>query len=187
MKRTLDILLALLILAPVAVVVSFCAVFIRLDSKGNPLFVQTRVGRNQRPFKLYKLRTMKLGTQSRSSHEVSSAQITRIGHFVRKVKLDELPQVWNVLLGQMSFVGPRPCLPNQTELLAEREALGVFDVRPGVTGPAQLAGIDMSTPQRLAQADADYIANRTFRGDLSLLRITATGKGRGDAVKSSGN
>lgn len=130
---------------------------------------------------------MRAGTESRGSHEVSAAQITRLGHFTRKTKLDELPQVWNVLLGQMSFVGPRPCLPNQHELIAERETLSVFDVRPGVTGPAQLAGIDMSTPKRLAKADAEYIANRSFRGDLKLLLITATGKGRGDAVKAAGS
>lgn len=187
MKRLFDILIALLLVVPVSIVVAVCVVLIRLDSEGSPIFAQTRVGRGQRQFTLYKLRTMKLGTLSRGSHEVSSAQITRIGHVMRKVKLDELPQIWNVFVGQMSFVGPRPCLPNQTELMAEREKRGVFDVRPGVTGPAQLAGIDMSTPERLAQADADYVANRSFLGDLNLLVITATGKGRGDAVKPAGS
>jgi lipopolysaccharide/colanic/teichoic acid biosynthesis glycosyltransferase len=85
----------------------------------------------------------------------------------------------------MSFVGPRPCLPNQTELIAERAARGVFDVRPGITGPAQLAGIDMSTPRKLAEADAAYIASRSMAGDLRLILQTASGGGRGDAVKPS--
>ncbi len=171
-------------LGPVIVISIPCLIAIRLESSGAPLFMQTRVGKGQRPFTLLKMRTMTKDTESLGSHEVSVSQITQLGHFIRRTKLDELPQVWNVLLGQMSFVGPRPCLPNQLELVTERMARGVFNVRPGVTGPAQLAGIDMSTPQRLAEADAAYIANRTILGDLKLLMITATGKGKGDAAKT---
>ncbi|NYI27465.1 sugar transferase [Sulfitobacter geojensis] len=158
---------------------------IRLESPGNPLFLQTRVGKNQRPFTLVKLRTMAAGTAHKGSHEVSAAQITRIGAFLRKTKIDELPQIWNVLMGDMSFVGPRPNLPNQSELIAERARRGVYDVRPGITGPAQLTGIDMSTPVELATADAAYIANQTFCEDLKLILQTGTGGGRGDAVKGA--
>ncbi|KHA50140.1 Sugar transferase [Sulfitobacter geojensis] len=116
---------------------------------------------------------------------MSAAQITRIGAFLRKTKIDELPQIWNVLMGDMSFVGPRPNLPNQSELIAERARRGVYDVRPGITGPAQLTGIDMSTPVELATADAAYIANQTFCEDLKLILQTGTGGGRGDAVKGA--
>ena len=178
MLAALAVLLALLLCIPALIA-------IRLESPGNPLFLQTRVGKNQKPFTLVKLRTMVAGTAHRGSHEVSTAQITRIGAFLRKTKIDELPQIWNVLTGDMSFVGPRPNLPNQSELIAERDARGVYDVRPGITGPAQLAGIDMSTPAKLADADADYIATRSFTGDLKLIVQTATGGGRGDAVKGA--
>lgn len=170
-------------LGPVILISLPCLIAISLESSGAPLFAQRRLGKGQRPFTLLKMRSMSKDTENRGSHEVSAAHITRMGHFIRRTKLDELPQVWNVLLGQMSFVGPRPCLPNQTELINERVARGVFSVLPGVTGPAQLSGIDMSTPRRLAEVDAAYIANRTTLGDLRLIMITATGKGKGDAVK----
>ncbi len=181
-KRIFDILLGLVILGPATLLCLPCIIAIRLESTGPGLFRQVRVGRRQRPFTLYKLRTMTVDTGDRASHEVSAAQITRIGNFLRRTKLDELPQVLNVLLGQMSFVGPRPCLPSQTELVAERQARGVFGIRPGVTGPAQIAGIDMSTPVELAEADAAYMQTRSFAGDLRLLWATARGSGRGDAV-----
>lgn len=185
LKRLTDIVLAVL-LAPFALMLCTIAVLIiRWETPGPGIFRQTRVGRDQRPFTLYKLRTMGVNTGDRASHEVSPAQITRIGSILRKLKIDELPQIINVLLGDMSFVGPRPCLPSQTDLVAERAARGVFDIRPGITGPAQLAGIDMSTPRKLAEADAAYMAGRSFWGDLRLILATATGSGRGDAVKTS--
>ena len=182
MKRFTDILLALFLL-PVAVLLCLpAAVAIRLESPGNPLFLQDRVGRGQRKFTLWKLRSMAKGTRHAGSHEVGAAQITRVGRFIRRTKIDELPQVWNVLKGDMSFVGPRPCLPTQHELIDERAQRGVFDALPGITGPAQLSGIDMSTPRKLAQADAAYIATRSWVGDLRLIVQTATGGGRGDAA-----
>jgi lipopolysaccharide/colanic/teichoic acid biosynthesis glycosyltransferase len=160
-----------------------CLLIIRIESAGNPLFIQKRVGRNQKNFNLIKLRTMQSGTVHAGSHEVSNAQVTKTGHFLRKTKLDELPQIWNVFLGQMSFVGPRPCLPVQEQLIREREAKGVFGLRPGITGPAQLAGIDMSTPKQLAETDAQYLASQSFITDIKMIIATATGSGRGDAVK----
>ena len=185
MKSIFDRILAAVLILPALLICLPALIAIRIESKGAPVFFQTRVGKNQKPFRLVKLRTMAAGTANVGSHEVSAAQITRVGHFLRRTKIDELPQIWNVLVGNMSFVGPRPCLPSQTELVAARSALGVFDVPPGITGPAQLAGIDMSTPDALAAADAAYIADNSLRGDLKLIIQTGTGGGRGDAVKGS--
>lgn len=160
-----------------------CAVSYR-ETGGQPLFLQTRVGRGQRPFTLVKLRTMAVGTANVASHEVNAeAVITPSGSWMRRFKLDELPQIWNVLLGDMSFVGPRPCLPNQHELIGERSARDVFAMRPGITGLAQVQGVDMSTPERLAEIDALYASERTFIGDLKLLAQTFVGSGRGDAAR----
>ena len=106
----------------------------------------------------------------------------RTGVLLRRTKLDEMPQLWNVLRGDMSLVGPRPCLPSQTELVRLRTEYNVFDVRPGITGPAQVEGVDMSDPARLTAIDADYVANHTWKGDLLLLLKTATGRGQGDRV-----
>lgn len=182
-KRIVDLLLALL-LAPFALVLcSLASIAIRVETSGPALFRQTRVGQSRQPFTLYKLRTMSVGTGDHASHEVSATQVTRVGQCLRRTKLDELPQLINVLKGDMSFVGPRPCLPNQTELIAERAARNVFDIRPGITGPAQIAKLDMSTPEKLAEVDAAYIQTRSFSSDLKLLWATALGSGRGDAVK----
>ncbi|PYE87304.1 sugar transferase [Phyllobacterium leguminum] len=182
-KRAFDLALALLLAVPALFLCILCVVAIRLERTGPAIFRQIRVGRHKRPFVLYKLRTMSLDTGDRASHEVAASQITRSGRFLRRTKLDELPQLLNVLLGEMSFVGPRPCLPSQHELIAERAERGVFRVRPGITGPAQLQGIDMSTPRRLAEVDAAYAKNPTLLGDLESILHTAVGRGSGDAVK----
>lgn len=182
MKRLTDIILALLLFVPAVLVCIPALVMIWLENRGNPLFCQKRVGKDKRPFTLFKLRTMAIDTEDRASHEVSAAQITRTGNFLRRTKLDELPQVINVLAGNMSFVGPRPCLPSQSELITERDKRSVFSIRPGITGPAQLAGVDMSTPEILARADAAYLTSQSFWGDIRLIAQTATGGGRGDAV-----
>lgn len=182
-KRAFDLFLAVLAIVPAALICAICVVAIRLESRGPAVFRQTRVGRHRRPFTLYKLRTMSTDTGDRASHEVSPSQITRSGHILRKTKLDELPQLANVLRGDMSFVGPRPCLPSQETLIAERERRGVYTVRPGITGPAQLSGIDMSTPVELAEEDARYVAHIDFSGDLRCILRTAIGGGKGDAVK----
>lgn len=148
----------------------------------SPLFLQTRVGRNQRPFTLVKFRTMHVGTASVATHLASSSAITPFGHFLRRTKLDELPQLWNVLLGDMSLVGPRPCLPNQHELITARETLGVFNTRPGITGLAQVQGIDLSTPEKLATVDAQMLKALSFRDYFRYILQTVTGKGQGDRV-----
>lgn len=181
-KRLFDVALALAFALPALLLCLICVVAIRREDPEPALFRQVRVGRDRRPFTLYKLRTMSSGTGDRASHEVSTAQITRVGRILRRTKLDELPQLINVLRGDMSFVGPRPCLPSQEVLVAERDRRGVYAVRPGITGPAQLAGIDMSTPIELAKADAGYAARVNLADDLRYILSTALGRGSGDAV-----
>lgn len=149
-----------------------------------PIFFQERVGRNKDPFILLKFRTMAPDTPSLATHLASSHAVTRLGRFLRRAKLDELPQLWNVLKGEMSLVGPRPGLPNQPELTVARERLGVFRVRPGITGLAQVSGVDMSTPELLAQTDAQMIAEMSVRNYFKYIFLTVLGKGSGDRFKS---
>ncbi len=183
LKRGFDLLASLLGLCLFAVPILVLIVIVRSTSPGPGLFRQVRVGRNRQPFVCYKLRTMYQGTSVAGTHEVSQAQVTRIGQTLRRLKLDELPQLWNVLRGDMSLVGPRPCLPVQETLIAERDARGVFRVRPGVTGLAQVLGVDMSEPRRLAELDAEGIARQGFANDLALIWRTLTGSGRGDRTR----
>lgn len=182
MIRIIDLLasfVGLLVLSPIILLLIAAGLF----DTGAPLFFQTRLGKKQRPFVLLKLRTMRRDTPSRASHEVSANQITRWGSFLRKSKLDELPQLWNVLLGQMSLVGPRPCLPVQEELIREREERKVFSVKPGITGLAQIRNIDMSIPKLLAETEAEMLENWSLKRYLRYIFLTISGKGRGDAVK----
>jgi lipopolysaccharide/colanic/teichoic acid biosynthesis glycosyltransferase len=181
-KRLMDILISVILLAPALLVCLLASVAIYLDMKANPIFVQRRVGRHRRPFTLVKMRTMPPDTPHLASHQVGSAAISRTGILFRKFKIDELPQLWCVLCGDMSLVGPRPCLESQTDLIREREQRGVFDVRPGITGLAQIQGVDMSMPTKLAEIDAAYVRERTFTGDIAILARTAFGNGRGDAA-----
>lgn len=148
-----------------------------------PLFRQDRVGRHQQPFVLVKFRTMRPDTASVATHLADSSAVTPFGRFLRRTKLDELPQLWNVLRGEMSMVGPRPCLFNQEELIAERAARGVFDVRPGITGLAQIQGIDMSTPELLAKTDAEMLQSLNVFQYLHYIFLTFLGKGTGDRVR----
>lgn len=150
---------------------------------GSPLFFQVRVGRHQRPFTLVKFRTMKQGTASVATHLASAMSVTDYGKFLRKTKLDEIPQLWNVLRGEMSLVGPRPCLFSQTELISERDARAVFEVRPGITGLAQVNGIDMSTPALLAEMDAKMLERLTLLSYFKYILLTVRGKGAGDRIK----
>jgi lipopolysaccharide/colanic/teichoic acid biosynthesis glycosyltransferase len=155
-----------------------------LFDTGSPLFVQERVGRHKRAFKLVKFRTMVKDTASVASHLASSASITRFGGFLRRTKLDELPQLWNVLKGEMSLVGPRPGLFNQKELTSARDMQNVFAVRPGITGLAQVNDIDMSTPELLAETDAEMIRTMSLKNYFKYILMTVAGKGSGDRVKS---
>jgi lipopolysaccharide/colanic/teichoic acid biosynthesis glycosyltransferase len=182
MIRTFDIVLAaigLLALSPLLLVLCLLGWF----DTGSPLFRQVRVGRHQVPFVLVKFRTMRPDTASVATHLADASAITSFGRFLRRSKLDELPQLWNVLKGEMSLVGPRPCLPNQQDLIAERTARNVFNVRPGITGLAQVQGIDMSVPRLLAEMDARMISSLTLMDYFRYILLTAIGKGAGDRVK----
>jgi O-antigen biosynthesis protein WbqP len=182
-KRVADILLALALLPFAVPIVLVAAALIRADSRGSPLFVQQRVGQGERRFTLLKLRTMRAGAPQAGTHLVSASETTTLGRWLRRTKIDELPQVLCVLAGTMSFVGPRPCLPVQTELIEARKRRNVYAVLPGITGPAQVAGIDMSDPERLAEVDGAYVATRGLLVDLRCLIATAIGGGRGDFVQ----
>jgi O-antigen biosynthesis protein WbqP len=154
-----------------------------LFDTGSPLFFQMRVGKNQEPFKLVKFRTMARGAASVATHLADPVAITKLGDILRRTKLDELPQLWNVLRGDMSLVGPRPCLLTQTELINERAARGVFRERPGITGLAQIQGIDMSTPVLLAETDARLLESLTVSTYFKYILLTVTGSGSGDRIK----
>ncbi len=182
MTRLLDLcfaLFGLVLLSPVLLVIWAIAWF---DNR-SPLFTQERVGRHQALFVLVKFRTMRPDTASVATHLADVSAITPFGGFLRRTKLDELPQLWNVLLGDMSLVGPRPCLFNQQELIAQRAALGVFNARPGITGLAQIQGIDMATPELLAKTDAEMLASLTLRDYFRYIFLTLLGKGSGDRVR----
>ncbi|MBY6063706.1 sugar transferase [Pseudidiomarina sediminum] len=172
-------LLGLVIGFPIFVLLFIIGLF----DTGSPLFQQERVGRNKKPFTLVKFRTMQKDTASVASHLASSSSITKFGHFLRRTKLDELPQLWNVVKGEMSLVGPRPCLFNQEELIDEREKRGVLDARPGITGLAQVNEIDMSTPELLAETDAKMLSSLTVGAYFKYIFMTITGKGSGDRIK----
>lgn len=154
-----------------------------LFDTGSPIFYQERVGRKKKPFILVKFRTMYPDTASVASHLANASAITPLGVFLRRTKLDELPQLWNVLKGEMSLVGPRPCLFSQDELIAERHSRGVFNVRPGITGLAQINNIDMSTPKLLAETDAQMLQDLKLALYLKYIFMTVIGKGVGDGVQ----
>jgi O-antigen biosynthesis protein WbqP len=185
LKRAFDLSLAVAGLLVGFPFVLALVVAVRLDSPGPGIFEQVRVGQNGKHFTCLKLRTMAVGTMDRPSHETGASSITRLGYFLRRTKLDEFPQLWNIIRGEMSFVGPRPCLPIQTELIELRRANGVLSLRPGITGIAQIRGIDMSEPKRLAAIDAEYINSTSLRMDIALIWKTLIGAGRGDAARGS--
>jgi lipopolysaccharide/colanic/teichoic acid biosynthesis glycosyltransferase len=182
--RTLDIVLALtgiIFGLPVMLLIYLIGLFLN----GSPLFFQQRVGKDQKLFTLIKFRTMAHDTESLGTHLVDSVSITKFGAFLRKTKLDELPQLFNVFLGTMSLVGPRPCLPNQTYLIDERDKRCVFRVRPGITGLAQVNEVDMSTARKLARYDQLMIDRMCLKLYVKLIITTALGKGRGDRVRTA--
>lgn len=156
-----------------------------LFDTGSPFFFQQRIGKNQKLFTLVKFRTMAINTGSVGTHLVNPSSITRLGTFLRNTKLDELPQLFNVLLGHMSLVGPRPCLPSQTTLINERKKRGIFKVRPGLTGLAQVNEVDMSTPRKLSRYDLLMINSMNIKFYFKLIIATCLGKGSGDRVRTS--
>jgi lipopolysaccharide/colanic/teichoic acid biosynthesis glycosyltransferase len=146
-------LIGLIFLTPLIIFIYLIGLF----DNGSPLFIQKRVGINLDLFLLVKFRTMPIDTKSLGTHLTKNVKLTRYGYFLRRTKLDEIPQLLNVFLGQMSFVGPRPCLLNQKRLINERKKRGIFKVRPGITGLAQISGINMKTPKLLSKTDLKMI------------------------------
>ena len=182
MLRFLDLLIAtigLILGLPVLLTLFVLGLF----DTGSPLFFQIRVGQNQKPFKLVKFRTMERDSASVPTHLADPIKVTKLGAILRKTKLDELPQLWNVLFGDMSIVGPRPCLFTQTELISERASRGVFNARPGITGLAQVQGIDMSTPKLLAITDARLLETLNLKTYCKYILLTVAGSGTGDRIK----
>lgn len=179
MKRAFDVVacgLFLLLFWPILLIV---IIAIRLQSPGPAIFRQVRVGKDGLPFTCYKLRTMYSGTANLPTHEVQASSVTALGEHLRRFKVDELPQLCNVLIGDMSLVGPRPCLPSQIALVEARRRLGVLEVRPGITGLAQVNGVDMSDANRLAEIDAQYVRTQSLMGDFRLILATLRGQGVG--------
>ena len=182
MTRIFDFIfsfIGLVIISPIFVVLFIIGY---LDT-GSPIFRQKRVGKGMHPFNLIKFRSMHVNAPSVATHLASVSSITSFGSFLRKSKLDELPQLWNVLVGDMSLVGPRPNLFNQEELIQERVSRGVYSVRPGITGLAQINKIDMSTPQLLAETDTKMIQELNTLGYFKYIFLTLFGKGLGDRIR----
>ena len=182
MIRIFDILFSLLglvVLSPILVVLMLMGYF----DTGSPIFCQERLGKNKQPFRLMKFRSMHVNAPSVATHLANASSITPFGSFLRKSKLDELPQLWNVFVGDMSLVGPRPNLLSQEELINERYSRGVYSVRPGITGLAQINKIDMSTPRLLAETDVKMIQELNTLGYFKYIFLTVFGKGFGDRIK----
>ncbi|HRN53765.1 MAG TPA: sugar transferase [Gemmatimonadaceae bacterium] len=182
MIRTLDVIFAVIGLTLSSPLLLLIAILGWFDTR-SPLFSQRRVGRRGRAFTLYKFRTMRPDAPSVATHLADPTAISPFGAFLRRTKLDELPQLWNVLRGEMSLVGPRRCLESQTELIEARRSRGVLEARPGITGLAQVSGIDMSTPTLLAETDARMLSTIDTASYLRFIVRTVLGSGQGDRVR----
>ena len=174
MKRTFDLLLALAAAGFLAVPVLLVAALVRLTSPGPALYWSDRVGRGNRIFKMPKFRSMRVGTPAVATHLLvdPKAHLTPIGSFLRKSSLDELPQLWSILMGDMSFVGPRPALFNQHDLIELRTQLGVHELVPGLTGWAQINGRDELPIPDKVKLDVEYLQRQSLRFDIRILWLT---------------
>ncbi|MEK8209022.1 sugar transferase [Paenibacillus sp. FSL L8-0696] len=185
-KQTIDFLLALigmLVLWPVFLII---AIAIKTTSKGSILFKQKRLGKNKSEFYILKFRTMRTDTpQDMPTHLLEDPDffITKVGKFLRKTSLDELPQIINILKGEMSIVGPRPALWNQYDLVAERDKYGANDIKPGLTGWAQINGRDELPIEKKASLDGEYVANLSIKFDIKVFFMTILSVLKSDGVK----
>ncbi len=174
MKRLFDLVLGLILVALLLVPILFLCVLVRLTSPGPALYWSDRIGQHNMTFKMPKLRSMRVGTPALATHLMANpkAHLTPIGIFLRKSSLDELPQLWSILLGDMSFVGPRPALFNQHDLIEMRTQKGVHTLLPGLTGWAQVNGRDeLSIPQKV-EFDIEYLQHQGFWLDIKILWLT---------------
>lgn len=184
MKRFLDFLLALLALGVFALPLMLLALLVRVTSPGPALYWSDRVGRHNRIFKMPKFRSMRIGTPAVATHLLTNpdACLTSVGSFLRKSSLDELPQLWSILVGDMSFVGPRPALFNQDDLIALRTEQGVHELLPGLTGWAQINGRDELPIPDKVKLDVEYMTRRSLCFDLRILWLTFVKVVRRDGV-----
>ncbi len=184
MKRLFDLVLTIMVALPLAGPILVIAALVRLTSSGPVIYWSSRVGRHNRPFLMPKFRSMRIDTPAVATHllKTPDAWLTPIGSFLRKTSLDELPQLWSILKGDMTFVGPRPALFNQDDLIASRTDAGVHKLVPGLTGWAQINGRDeLSIPEKV-KLDADYLKRRSFSFDLWILWLTLLKVLRRDGV-----
>lgn len=168
-KRLLDVALASGVLLIASPVMAGTAVAIWLEDRNNPFFRQTRVGQGERPFTVLKFRSMHIATGDVSSASASTTWVTRVGKVIRRTNIDELPQLWCVVRGDMSLVGPRPALPTQQELVRLRRSKGAYTVKPGMTGLAQLRAYDNMPDEEKSDHDAEYAARVSPLTDLRIL------------------
>ena len=184
MKRSIDLTLALLALILLLLPIIIIMISVRLTSQGPLLFWSDRVGQNNCKFKMPKFRSMKIGTPEVATHLLNEPEhwLTSIGSFLRKNSLDELPQLWSILLGDMSLVGPRPALFNQDDLIAMRTELGIHKLKPGLTGWAQVQGRDEIPITQKVKFDAEYLKRKSLWFDFYILWLTLLKVIKGDGV-----
>ena len=184
MKRFFDLLLALFAALFLVLPIFFVTILVKLTSPGPALYWSDRVGRHNRIFKMPKFRSMRIGTPAVATHLLKdpNAYLTPIGSFLRKSSLDELPQLWSILVGDMSFVGPRPALFNQDDLIALRTECGVHELMPGLTGWAQVNGRDELPIPEKVKLDAEYRHRQSLSFDIHILWLTFVGVLRRDGV-----
>lgn len=188
-KRLVDIVLSLvgmIVLSPLFLII---VILIKLDSEGPVFFKQKRVGKNKTHFDILKFRTMRIDTpKDTPTHllENPDQYITRVGKFLRKTSLDELPQIWNIFVGDMSIIGPRPALWNQYDLIAERDKYGANDIRPGLTGWAQINGRDELPIEVKAKLDGEYVKNMGVMMDIKCFIGTIVSVLKSDGVVEGG-
>ena len=185
MKRFLDVVLAVFAVVFLLIPILIIAIAVRLTSEGPVLYWSERVGRNSQIFKMPKFRSMRTDTPDVATHLLQQPDVwlTPIGNFLRKSSLDELPQIWSVLKREMSFVGPRPALHNQADLIALRKAAGVDELLPGITGWAQINGRDKLTVNEKVALDMEYFNKKSIFFDFKILWITLIKVIKGDGVK----
>ena len=179
--RYFDIVFSFLGLVLLSPILGIISVICWLET-GSPILRQARMGKGKVQFNLYKFRSMYLYTPTLPTHDISGTYVTVFGRILRVSKLDELPQLINVLRGEMSLVGPRPCLPTQLALIRERDSRGIFNHSPGITGYAQILGIDMSQPEKLAEIEQVMVSELSVKIYLRSLVLTALGRGMGDRL-----
>lgn len=188
-KRIIDVLLSLIGLIALSPIFIIIIITIKLESKGSVLFKQKRVGKNKIHFNILKFRTMRTDTpKDIPTHLLGDPgkYITKVGKFLRKTSLDELPQIWNIFIGQMSIIGPRPALWNQYDLIAERDKYGANDIRPGLTGWAQINGRDELPIEVKARLDGDYLRIMSAKMDIKCFFGTVVSVLKRDGIVEGG-